>query len=108
MPTMKNPREGDLVKACLAYLTLQNIPAWRMNTGATRVGERFIRFGTPGMADIIGIYPGGRFLAVETKSPKGRLRPTQEVWLQRVRDAGGVALVVRSLEELIRGLTNGL
>lgn len=107
MPTVKKPREGDLVRQCLAYLALQNIPAWRMNTGATRAGERFIRFGTPGMADIIGIYPGGRFLAVETKSPKGRLRPTQEVWLGRVRDAGGVALVVRSLDDLVKGLADG-
>ena len=69
-------RERDVLSACLALLRLRRIFAWRQNSGAMRKPagksgsrERFIRFaGAAGVADIIGILPGGRFLAVECKA----------------------------------------
>ena len=75
-----------------------------MNTGAARVGNRFIRFGWPGCPDVLGQLKDGRFLAVEVKAQAGRLRPEQALFLERIRCAGGVAFVARDLRDVLRAL----
>jgi hypothetical protein len=57
----------------------------------------------PGIADIIGIYRG-KFLAIELKAPKGVLSDNQKVFLKRVLDEGGIAIVAKSLDDVIDGL----
>jgi len=59
--------------------------------------------GYPGVADILGCYKG-RMLAIELKSPTGKATPDQERFLQNVKDAGGLAFVARSLDDVIEGL----
>ena len=106
---MKAPRETDLVRVCLAYLRLRGVFAWRVNSGAV-AGEhggkrRFVRFnGAKGCSDVLGILPGGRFLAVETKMPGRKTTPHQQAFLDAVRAAGGLALVVRDVAELAAAL----
>jgi hypothetical protein len=63
-----------------------------------------VRFGKRGQSDIIGYLPDGRFLAVETKASDGKPTPEQEAFLEAVRMAGGVAILARSLDDLIAGL----
>lgn len=109
------PRETDIVRSILDGLHACRILAWRVNTGAMvwpghhNGKSRFIRFGPKGQADIQGILsPSGRFLALEVKRSRGIATPDQLDWLQRVRDAGGVASVVRSwteVEELLRNVS---
>ena len=41
-----------------------------MNSGAAKVGNRFIRFGFVGCPDVIGQLKDGRFIGVEVKAPK--------------------------------------
>lgn len=53
-----------------------------------------------GASDIVGCFPDGRFIAVECKSKKGRLTNSQKRFLEEVRTKGGIALVVRSVDEL--------
>ncbi|MDR2482243.1 MAG: VRR-NUC domain-containing protein [Treponema sp.] len=97
--------ENEVKRTCLEYLTLQGIYAWINNTGALPAGDkRFIRFGHPGSSDIIGILPGGRFLAVECKSNTGRLSEAQEEFLAAVRANGGLAVVARSYEDIAEAL----
>jgi len=60
-PRRENP-ETALVRAALDLLHRHGIPAWRNNTGVAWTpvkggGERPIRFGTPGMPDILAIMP---------------------------------------------------
>lgn len=99
--------ERDVLASCLAILEARRIPAWRANTGAvTKTNaagrKRFIRFGTPGQADILAILPPrGRLLAIECKSQRGRVSADQEAFLQMVRDAGGLTVVVRDASELL-------
>lgn len=98
-------RETDIVRACLAYLHARGCIAWRNNTGAMRIEEpgqprRFVRFSAPGISDIIGLLPGGRFLAVEVKRGDGRLSAAQQLFLNQVAGAGGFGAVVRSVTEL--------
>ena len=115
---MRKHTEGDTVRAILDLLHAHRIPAWRVNTGATKIGGRFLRFGVVGMADIIGIQPRvftrisgpnvpedfGRFLAIEVKSGIGKLTPAQQGFLAQVNAAGGKAFCARSVDDVRREL----
>jgi hypothetical protein len=76
----------------------------RQNSGAVRVGGRFVRFGWPGCCDVLGQLRDGRFLAVEVKSPKGRTSTEQVAFLERIRAAGGMGFVARDLRDVVREL----
>ena len=103
-------READVLRQCLDLLALRKIRAWRCNTGATKVTAvghkpRFVRFGTPGQPDILGLLrPGGRLLCVECKGPSGRLTDEQRAWLDAARAEGALTLVVRDVTELAAAL----
>ena len=98
---MEGQKENIVLSQCLKYLEVLQIYHWRNNTGALKIGRRFIRFGFPGSSDILGILPDGRFLAIECKREKGgRLSEAQKDFISRINDNGGVAMCVHSLEEL--------
>lgn len=101
--------EGAVVKECLEYLKIRGIFAYRQNTGAAefraRSGKRrFVRFGALGASDIIGIIPGGRFIAVECKAGKGKLSDLQKDYLKTVTDNGGLAIVAKSYVDIEKAL----
>jgi hypothetical protein len=98
--------EAAALREVLKALRASPMVAWaeRQNSGAAKVGNRFIRFGWPGCSDVIGQLRDGRFLAVECKSPTGRLRPEQSLFLARVSAGGGVAFVARDCRDVIREL----
>lgn len=107
---MRDIRETDILRICLRWLQLQGIYCWRQNQGAlsavSRGKRRFFRFATAtGISDIVGLLrPAGRFLAVEIKRPGRSLTVEQAAFLATIRDHGGVALCVHSLEELQEAL----
>lgn len=94
----------------LKALRAHPLVAWaeRQNSGAARIGNRFVRFGWPGCPDILGMLRDGRFLGVEVKAKAGRLRPEQSVFLERIRCAGGVAFVAHDLRDVMRELNLGV
>lgn len=103
----KGLKENAVLEQCLDYLHVKQIFAWRNNTGAVKVGKRFIRFGYVGSSDIIGITKDGRFLAVECKREKGGvLSEPQKVFLEEINRNGGVAICVHSVLDLIKGLAD--
>jgi hypothetical protein len=63
--------------------------------------KRFVRFGKPGVPDIIGYMDDGRALFVECKSATGRLSKEQDVFLQRAARCGCKVVVARSVDDLI-------
>jgi hypothetical protein len=86
---------------------------YRNNCGSLpdpRTG-RLVTFGLArGSADLIGwrtitVTPamvGTRlaiFTSIEVKTPTGRVRPEQQAWLQAVQQAGGIAIVARSVPD---------
>lgn len=108
-------KESDLVRACLDWLVLHRIKAWRMNnTGIFDPVKKIHRSfrGLRGVSDILGILPQtvrlaegdeetfGNFLAIEVKKPGEKPRPEQATFLEDIRAAGGIALCVHSLREL--------
>lgn len=111
---MKRPRtpESAVLRACLHWLALNGVVAWRNNAGAgmfrnakqsTRSRDRFVRFGGPrGASDIIGYTrSGGRAVFVETKASDGTQSPEQEAFIAAARVSGAFACIVHSLDELI-------
>lgn len=103
-------QEGAIVAACLEFLHYAGVTAWRNNSGAVKYknasgASRFLRYGKVGSADIIGWMPDGRFLGVECKTSTGRLSETQKVWLAELRKSGGVAVVARSVDDLIEAMS---
>ena len=103
--TNSKPEAAALVEV-LKALRAHPAVSWveRQNTGSARIGGRFVRFGWPGCSDLLGQLRDGRFLAVECKSPTGRLRPEQAAFLERIAGAGGVAFMARDFRDVIREL----
>ncbi|MBI4740398.1 MAG: VRR-NUC domain-containing protein [Betaproteobacteria bacterium] len=105
------PRTNDRPEAAALSEVLKALHghpdvAWahRQNTGAAKMGKSFIRFGWAGCSDVLGQLKDGRLLAVEVKSPNGRLRPEQAEFLSLVRRFGGVAFVARDCADVAREL----
>ncbi len=103
--TNSRPEAAALVEVLKALRTHPAV-AWaeRMNTGAAKIGNRFIRFGWPGCPDVLGQLTDGRLLGVEVKAVKGRTSPEQVAFLERINRAGGVAFVARDLRCVVRVL----
>jgi len=106
---MKSPRESDIQRSILDYLTLLRIPCWRNNSGAVALGDgksrRYVRYGAKGSADILGVLPpSGRLLAIEVKRPGNKPTEHQSTWLEGMRQAGAVVCVAYSVEDVQRVL----
>ena len=59
--------------------------------------------GEKGVSDIIGCKDG-RMIAIEIKTPAGKVTPYQQRFIDRVNAAGGIGFVARSIEDVIEGL----
>ena len=97
IPTKRTNDRPEAAALCevLKALNTHAAVAWceRMNSGAARMGGRFVRFGFKGCPDVLGQLNDGRLLGVEVKGPTGKLRPEQSVFMERIRGAGGVAFM---------------
>lgn len=99
---MSDACEAVIQKQVLAHL--QDLAPraffYRTNTGGAHVGDGFIKFGIPGQADVTGVA-GGRFVALELKRRTGKQRKTQVAYQSRVEAAGGLYIVVRSVDDAL-------
>lgn len=98
----KGKDEATVLKECMFFLKRCGIYHWRQNTGAfqTKNGGYF-RSSMPGVSDILGILPDGRFLAVECKRENGGvLSNHQKEFLSNIAGNKGIAVVVRNAQEL--------
>jgi hypothetical protein len=106
------PKEADVLRAVLSALAMHPRVAWahRMQTGAGKLlrkggsTSQFLRFGFPGCPDVLGQLRDGRILAVETKRPSGQPTPEQTAFLACVQANGGLALVARSVDDVLEAL----
>ena len=62
-------------------------------------------YGTAGIPDIICCY-NGKFVAFEVKTPRGKLSKLQEIILQKIQNANGIAYKVTNLEDVKEILEN--
>ena len=66
---------------------------------------RPFRAGVEGMSDLVGwtsVEGHAIYTAIECKGDGGRIRPAQQVFIDQVLAAGGIAGIVRSEDEALR------
>jgi hypothetical protein len=102
-------READTQRLILDWLAAKKIWALRLNTGAmggSHNGKRwFVRFGRPGMADILAVAQyGTRLVWIEVKAPKGRQSEDQGRFQAEVEAEGMTYILARSLEDVMKVL----
>ena len=92
-------RESVIVRAIMRYLkSLPGCFCWKEHGGM---------YGTAGIPDIIACI-GGRFYGFEVKNERGKASALQEYTIHKIKAAGGMALVVRSVEEVRAVVEGGL
>jgi hypothetical protein len=95
--------EQQIQNAIMDWLSAKRIFALRMNTGAVKIENRLLRFGIPGMADILAFWPvyDGRGLLpvwIEVKSDVGRQSELQKSFEADVLERGHCYVLARSVE----------
>lgn len=84
-------KEADIVKAIMKFLkTLPNCFAWKEHGGM---------YGTAGIPDIIACIDG-KFYGFEVKTDIGKPTKLQESTIRKINKAGGIAVVVRSVDDV--------
>lgn len=94
------PLEKSVQKSVIAFLQLRGAFVIRTNSGGVKFGDQFVKFNSArGCSDLLVCYRG-RWLALEVKRDEKAV-PTdeQEAFLAEVKRAGGVAQVVRSIDD---------
>lgn len=89
--------ERAVLKACMGLLEAHpKVALWfRVNSGAVKIGDRYVKFAFQGASDLMGMMAGsGKFLAIECKATGGRMSDAQTAFLANVSRAGGYALCV--------------
>lgn len=99
--------ENDIQRQCVGWFRTQYpkcIIAHHRNEGTAnpRQVNAWKSLGyVPGIADIECVFPGGRLLYIELKTPKGKVRDTQIAFSQKCEAIGIPYHVVRGLDEFI-------
>ena len=95
----KEGSEKDVQKSIIQYLKLKKVVAYRMNTGAIKTEGRFLRFGSPGMADVVAFTPQ-TVAWIEVKGPKGIQSDAQKDFQKVHEGLGHVYILARSLDDV--------
>lgn len=97
-------KESELLSFALTCLKQSGLVYWRVPNGPVMhsLGGKVIRKCSPikGFPDLAGVFPNGRFFAIELKTDKGRLSPEQLDWITRLNMSGAMAVVLRSKDEI--------
>lgn len=106
-------KENAVQSQIMEYLRMQNIMAWRQNSGMVYRGMRsdgmpriqaFTKFDMRGKGDISGILPDGKRLEIECKSEKGRQSIEQKRFEELIKHNNGVYILAKTVEEVIMAL----
>jgi hypothetical protein len=54
-----------------------------------------------GVSDILGIIEGGRMLAIEVKSKKGRATQAQKDFLTKINEMGGIGMIANDPDQFV-------
>ncbi|NBW07832.1 MAG: VRR-NUC domain-containing protein [Caulobacteraceae bacterium] len=85
---------------------------WRQNTGVAypismvdggrlKPNARPVKYGVPGVPDIIGVLPDGRWLGVEVKVGRDKQSEQQLNFQSMLEQRGGVYVVARDLDTAV-------
>lgn len=103
-------KENDVVNAIFKYISIAypQVRIWQNKTTGVYSEAKGCylmprsRFFLRGVSDILGIIKGGRFLAIEVKSPnrKNNLSEDQKAFLDMINRMGGLAFVASSIDDV--------
>jgi hypothetical protein len=109
---MTTGNETTLLRRIMVAVSKRGARVFRNNVGVALHprGFRVVYGLCPGSSDLIGWYSRtiqpedvgqlvAVFVALEVKSPRGRVTQVQQTFLDAVHNAGGIARVVRSVED---------
>jgi penicillin-binding protein-related factor A (putative recombinase) len=97
MEDISSMLEKDIVKQIKVYLNKQKeTMVWKTHGGP---------FSVPGVPDLVGVYKG-RFLGIEVKQPGKKATAIQELFISKLKKAGGIAFVSTSVDDVKRELEN--
>lgn len=96
-------KESIIQKAIMDYLRLKGCLVFKVNNGGVYIKsiDRYMRSPMKGISDIVGLTPGGTFIAIEVKSPNKKPSIEQLDFIDKVRKKNGIAFWVSSLDEMI-------
>lgn len=105
-------KESNILKRVQVAMTDLGARVFRNNVGVARYEGAVVKYGLcKGSSDLIGWVPleitsahvGKRlavFVAIEVKTPTGRVSKDQANFLAHVAEAGGIAIVARRPEDV--------
>ena len=102
--------ESQIQKSILQLLNSHPSVAWahRMNTGAAKYKGKnkdyFVKFAFKGCSDIIGQMKTGHFLAIEVKREGGKATREQKVFIDNVKENGGLSCIAYSVDDVLSAL----
>lgn len=100
--------EGEIKRKICDYLAARGVFFWIQQAGKIPGRRNSSKYLRNGVADILGVLPGGCMLAIEVKAPKGKPpTPEQVEFLELIKRKGGLAFVARSVEDVERALKQG-
>lgn len=93
----------DLVNEILLAVSPHGM-VWKNNTGVLRdANNRPVRYGLPGSSDVLACIKG-RFVGIEAKVGRDKQRQNQCAFAAAVRQAGGVYILARSVDDVVNTL----
>lgn len=87
----------------MQYLAWRGIFHWRQNNAPVfdpRRGCYRAHNGIKGLPDIAGVLKGGRAFYIEVKAQSGKVSESQQAFIDRVTELGGLAIVARSVNDV--------
>ena len=100
MSIKKSSITNTVTNEILDYLDEIGCTAWRNNSGAIKIGKRFIKFGLKGSPDIIGYNQKGRFIGVEIKIGTDQLSIEQTNFIANAIESNCNIIVASCLNDV--------
>lgn len=100
-------KEIQLMRDIQLEMTRLGHRLFRNNVGVLKTTEgQYVKYGLCiGSSDLIGWHKDGcRFLAIEVKTPNGRVTPEQQQFIDAVRNAGGISCIARSVADAVNAV----
>jgi len=100
-----SPPEKLIQKQILNFLSAYGIFVFRVNTTGVfdpsrKVFRRLGGYNLKGVADILGVLPNGKFLAIEVKTQSGKQSLFQKNFQNQIEKNNGIYILARSIDDV--------
>lgn len=108
--TQCNRSEAEIQDECLLMLSEAGMGiCWRQNAGKIQsINGYWVKLGPTGIADIVGLLPGGQIYFIECKKRTGKQRKAQIAFQKAVEKMGAIYILARAGQQAVDGLRKNL